>query len=193
MAQHLRNNKSKRSLRSNSGSAIIETMPIVLTLLILLRVSFGFWGAVHSGILNSIAAYNHALTTYAFRADLTYLRPGLIDEQSLVTSGARKSYDKSKSRYHGVIDENKPSSDNKTWFATPRAIGLDRYIATAGNTPTDLMTNQCPGCTEVGITDPLHRKNSELYAQTSDQNKRWTQFVWIKTVYGICLNVKCEQ
>lgn len=182
-----------RSIRSNSGSALIETMPLIITLLILLRVSFGFWGAVHSGILNSIAAYNHALTTYAFRADLTYLRPGLIDENSTITAGARKSFDRAKSRYHGVIDENKPANDSTTWFATPRTIGLDRYITTAAGTPTKLMTDECPGCTEVGMTDALHRKNSELYAQTSDQNKKWTQFVWIKTVYGMCLNVKCEQ
>ena len=180
-------------IRNQSGNAIVETLPLIFTLLILVRVSFGFWGAVHTGILNSIAAYNHAMTTFSFRSNLTYLRPGLVESTAAGTSDT-KSYNKAQSRYHGVIDENKPPNDNENWYASGRSIGLDRYIAEDG-TAKALMTDssQCPGCEEINNTNPLHKKNTELYQQTADQNKKWTQFVWIKTVYGICLNIKCQR
>jgi hypothetical protein len=63
------NMKIKRQFKkSEKGMAIMETIPVLFLLVLVFNFSLGFFGAIHSGILNSIASYNYTLETFRFQA-----------------------------------------------------------------------------------------------------------------------------
>ncbi len=73
-------------LKDEHGMAIMELIPIMVILVILINYSLGFFGAIHTGILNSMAARNYAFDTFKHRSNLVYLRD--------TVGGALVSYDK---------------------------------------------------------------------------------------------------
>lgn len=176
----------KTKFSNNSGSAMIEVIPMVIIMAVLIKVSFGFWGIIHTGILNSIAGYNHTLATFAFRSNLTYLRPGFHEGRN----GDKdiKNYAKAQARFHSVgSDRPRTASQADAKVATARSFGLDK------------RTEQLMSGASDEISTSSGRQNSRELFEDIDENKnraqhtRWTQLVWIKTSYGICLTVKCKE
>ncbi|MBO9667304.1 MAG: hypothetical protein J7501_10890 [Bdellovibrio sp.] len=160
--------KPRKSLLNNErGSAMIETIPIIIVIVTFLTFSLGFFGAIHSGVLNSIASRNYAFETFRHRADLTYFRT--TGTQDVV----QFHYDVLKFRSHAIGTE----KDNKgqKWLATTRKIGFNfgQKEAEASGTKSD------------------HNKTVRDLNESERNEKVGVNPIWIKTSYGICLNAAC--
>lgn len=183
---NLAKKRTVNKLANNKGSAMIEAIPMVIIMAVLIKVCFGFWGVIQTGIINSIAGYNHTLATFAFRPNLTYLRPGFHEGRN----GDKdiKNYAKAQARFHSVnTDRPRTAAQQDSRIATARSFGLDK------------RTEQLMSGAADEISTSSGRQNSRELFEDIDENKgsaqhtRWTQLVWIKTSYGICLTVKCKE
>lgn len=165
--------KKPRHLRNEKGMATIELIPILVIIAILINFSLGFFGVIQTGILNSIAARNYAFETFRNRTNLMYFhdsRPG--DSPS-------PSFKKYNSRVHGIASENRPTSGSVDSWSTLRPIGFG--MSPDAGTGGDVHE---PGGDDRGIfgIQEGQRNDSILSAP-----------VWIRPMYGICLNAKCTQ
>lgn len=182
-----------KNRKSEKGMAILEAIPVLFMLAVIFNFSLGFFGSIHSGILNSIGSYNYTLETFRFRSNLMYFRPG--DTQL-------SYYEKAMNRVHGVITEGHKYTQgpNSYWPATLRTIAYnanfndqvkDKLLAdgAAGSVTTerdfkDRGTNRGPANVWGINTD---------YSPDSNTSSSVTPEIWIKTVYGICLNAECKK
>lgn len=196
------NNKTSKNKfkKSEKGMAVLEAIPVLFMMVLVFNFSLGFFGAIHSGILNSIASYNYTLETFRFRSNLVYFRPG----------GNTTNYMKSQNRVHGTVqDGTAASADNKVedkkWPATLRGITFNydsenqaRSLASVQDRKdgkdTKLATNE-------SAVDRLFKlpptQGNIWYVKAKSVPKAGeipvqTARVWIKTVYGICLNAECK-
>lgn len=164
--------------------AFVEAIPVLFMLVILFNFSLGFFGALHSGILNSIASYNYTMETFRFRSNLIYFRPG----------GELSHYAAAMNRVHGVVADGTDNSDlrKKDWPATVRAIA---FVNTGDNKKLDLKPDE----DSVSRSFAGHANDEKnVWSIKSDYSPdnvgegAETPEIWIKTVYGICLNAECK-
>ncbi|WP_413585956.1 hypothetical protein [Bdellovibrio sp. HCB274] len=164
--------KSKKSLLNNEkGSAMIEVIPVIFVIVTFITFSLGFFGAIHSGILNSIAARNYAFETFRHRSNLTYFRnTGNMENAQL-------SYAAMNMRLHGINSEDSPKDDTPDWFATTRPININ------------LLASQ----KEVESSGSRSEHNQQVpFIKDEERNERvGVNPIWIKSQYGICLNAAC--
>lgn len=172
--------KAKTKKDSEKGMALIEAIPALFMLIIVFNFSLGFFGAIHSGILNSIASYNYTIETFRFRSNLMYFRPG----------SSLDNYKAAMVRVHGVVSDGVQARETRRsrWPATARPIALKSSVTGLG--------------TEVlGDADHSYRgkddsNNVWWYAdednivESLDEAPKNTE-IWVKTIYGICLNAEC--
>ncbi|MCC2679385.1 MAG: hypothetical protein K0R29_1961 [Pseudobdellovibrio sp.] len=170
--------------KNKKGMALLEAIPVLTLMVVVLNFSIGFFGAVHSGILNSIGAYNYAIETFRFRSDLMYFRPGVDN----------KNYKRAMARVHGVVKDGSEESPNESkgvWPATVR----------------DVMVNYQRGNAKRSIAEADANESEYNYGGRGSNNNRWTANstyvpqegstiqtprIWVKTVYGICINADCS-
>ncbi|WII73907.1 hypothetical protein QJS83_08465 [Bdellovibrio sp. 22V] len=157
--------KRKSFIRNEKGMAIFEMIPILVIIVLFVNFSLGFFGAIHTGILNSIASRNYAFETFRNRSNLTYFRNIGADVIEYSQVGMR---------VHGTVSESSKGGDN--WVASSRTI--------------DFMNFQPKRAADiVGNSKNVHstvRGIPEGRNETIGVNP-----IWIKTTYGICLNAKC--
>lgn len=157
--------------KTERGMALVESIPVLFTIVILFNFSLGFFGAIHSGILNSIASYNYSLETFRFRSNLMYFRPG---------AEYKINYEKARNRVHGTIqDGNAPTEQRDIWPATVRSVTFAANIIGDGSSHKYADKNSS-GIWSIAKPD---------FEPTKDMPS--TPEIWIKTVYGICLNADC--
>lgn len=159
--------KSQRLLKNQKGMAALELIPILFVIVLFINFSLGFFGAIHTGILNSIASRNYAFETFRNRSDLTYFR----DQRDVQFTGQMF-------RLHGTISESQSGATTGTpnWIASARTIDFfsfnNRAAEVVGNTPEE---------------------HSRTLAVADGRNDRVSvNPIWIKTVYGICLRATCS-
>jgi len=168
-------NLNPKFKNSEKGMALIEAIPVLFILVIIFNFSLGFFGAIHSGILNSIGAYNYSLETFRFRSNLMYFRPGASPAQH---------YAKTKNRVHGVIqDGNVTNEQVGRWPATIRNVSFSS-TSNLNDNGLHLFANKTTGVWSI-LSKPL---DDQKYR--SDVN---TPEIWVKTVYGICINAECKE
>lgn len=149
------------SLNQN-GSALLETIPLLVIFVMLLSFGMGLFGVVHTAILHSIGSRTYAFETFRQRTNLTYFR----EDQSGIF-GNKVSYQKKGWRYHAVNHETDP---RQNFVATTRPI-------TIGQTPSN-STNE-------------DINNSSIYAMPVRNSDIQVNPAWIMVGYGICLNMQC--
>jgi hypothetical protein len=155
--------KVARQIRNQEGMAIVEVIPIILVIVLLINFSLGFFGAIHTGILNSMASRNYAFETFRNRSDLTYMRDDV-----------KYHYEKLGIRVHGTTSNLKMESDD--WHATSRPINFTAFP----NQNPEIEGNNQSGHEKVrGI--PEAARNATVGVNP----------IWIKTLYGICLKSDC--
>lgn len=169
-------------LKNQKGMAALEIIAIFAVIMILFNFSLGFFGVVQTGILKSMAARNYAMETYRFRSNLDFFwrrDDGDISKFRLFGN-----------RFHGVTSEFSTSSDR--WVATARQIsfassfgGTDRDGNDYSRTPASDSNVQLHNKTVYQIKD-------DGKALLDDKDKYKAYPVWIKTVYGICINSDCS-
>ncbi|MCS6838703.1 MAG: hypothetical protein NZ480_07625 [Bdellovibrionaceae bacterium] len=157
--------------RKMGGISSVEIAPVLLSFALLINFTLGFFGVIHSGILNSIAARNYAFETFRNRSNLNRLR----DE---VTSDPSIHFNEIGYRFHVVIEEGAGSVER--FYATQRPIKF-----------TDLKT---------GLERNDNRNDHSRVYQIKDPGKAKDVYteeaiptVWLKTGYGICLNSRCSR
>src|ERR1700752_1592500 len=96
-----------RTINNDSGMATLEAIPLIIVFLVLLAFSFGSFGIIHTGILNSIASRTYAFETFRHRANLIYFR-------ERTAMGELLHFIKHETRVHAVVSEITPdnSDDN---------------------------------------------------------------------------------
>jgi len=167
---------TQKKFRYQQGIATIELVPVLLAFVVLFNFTLGFFGVIHSGILNSIAARNYAFETFRNRSNLNRFRD---DTQNAFSDIA---HNKDGFRYHSIISEGAPavSSGEPTWYVTSRAIKFtdqNQGIADDSESQDHSRVRQ--------IRDP--GKAKDVYDQAEG-----IRSVWVKTAYGICLNHSCQ-
>lgn len=161
----LKNPKKPSIIKNEKGMAIFEMIPIIVVIVLFLNFSLGFFGAIHTGILNSIAARNYAFETFRNRASLTYF-------SNLDSSQTRYEYSKIQMRVHGITAE---KETGQKWIATSRLIDRFSFEKRAA----DVEGNS---------------KNVHQNIRTLSEDRNTTVGVnpiWIKTTYGMCLTSTC--
>jgi hypothetical protein len=157
------------SIKNQRGNAMIEIVPILAIFILLVNFALGFFGLIHSGILNSIAARNYAFETFRNRSDLHYLR-------DIVGTDVDFTYSRAELRYHAIRGE---SSKSTTDFeATRRPIRFSEIRGVA----SELGTNE-HGVKVKGIVEGQRASEKGIDEGVSP--------AWIRTAYGICLNANC--
>jgi hypothetical protein len=174
----------KSQLRNQRGISTVELIPILLLFALMFNFTLGFFGVIHSGILNSIAARNYAFETFRNRANLNYFR----DAQDNVSPEFLKGhFSKVNFRFHGIISEGHGS--NEEWIVTRRPIKF-----------TEAQQDSLEQVGNAGEHNQLVRqitdtgKVSDVFTGKSpDEGRSGVSPVWIQTLYGICLNSKCQK
>lgn len=152
---------------NQKGLATLETLPIIFVFIVLLTYTFGFFGIIHTGILNSIAARNYAFEVFRHRSNLSYFRsnPGGKFFDFVVKSN----------RIHGIASEFTPESGIA---ATERLISMGMPAGDLlGNNDRNLHNSIIPSGDQIPF---------------GEQTQREVNPVWIMTFYGMCLNASCE-
>ena len=160
-----------RQLKNEKGMAVVEMIPIIIIILMLLSFSLGFFGVIHTGILNSIGARNYAFETFNHRNDLRYFRSNGVANETT-------TYHDLGIRAHGIASDK-------------RQKGSD--IAQATSRPITVGWNVTE--TEDLSQDSEEYHNQEIY--NVKDGYRYTNDgvnpVWLQTAYGICLNTQCGE
>ncbi len=168
--------------KSERGMAILESIPALFMLVVIFNFSLGFFGAIHSGILNSIASYNYTMETFRFRSNLMYFRP----------SGATTDqYAKAMNRVHGVVADGVKTEDSKRarWPATVRPIAINSAITSLNKNNADNIDHSYK---RKDISGNVWQANFD-HSPENEKDSPFTPEIWIKTVYGICLNADCKK
>lgn len=166
----------KQHLQNEKGMAALEIIPITIIVVLLLSFSFGFFGVIHTGILNSMAARNYAFETFNHRTDLRYFRSTQGARSSATEIEKDYSY-KDGFRIHAITSDRRPDGDI-TAMATSREIAFGWDIGR----PDEISDTGFHNAAVLEIKDDGTR-----YTATAGVNP-----VWIQTSYGICLTRKCE-
>lgn len=161
--------KKKSVLRNEKGMAIMEMIPILIIIVLLLNFSLGFFGVVHTGILNSIAARNYAFETFRHRSNLTYF---MIDSEA----NAKIFYKNDQQRMHTTMSDKTVGSGSQDTVATGRLLDFFAF----GKRQADVTGSQQDHDTGV-----LEVQAGKRY-QGNGVNP-----VMVKSAYGICLSATC--
>lgn len=168
--------KLGRSLKNQKGLATVETLPLLFVFVILLAYSFGSFGIIHTGILNSIAARTYAFEIMRNRTNVTYFRDNVVNGG--VSPSASGHFNRLGNRIHGIRQENRTGAalDNSGFRSTERPLRVG-----FGGIPAD------------GSRDVASLHNQKIFSDIGEnvQTQVGASPVWIMTQYGICINAKC--
>jgi Tfp pilus assembly protein PilV len=158
-------NRHKNSrLKNQQGTAMVETLPLLIIFVIMLAFGLGFFSVVHTAIMNSMAARAYAFETFRNRADLNIHREN-------DASNPATYYSLYGARFHAINSENLGNQQGQ--FASVRNIQF-------GVTPQQTSGN---------VTD----HNTNIYTIGSRNRKGGveTSPAWVMVGYGICINAQC--
>lgn len=167
--------RTKSVLENESGLATVETIPLLAIFVILLAYSFGTFGIIHTGILNSIAARTYAFETFRNRANLVYFRDSVRPNVGIVA----QHYKRNQNRIHGIRQEVRPGDPapgDASFYSTERPIRIG-----FGGVTSDGTRNMASVHNERIFTDVREQMQTSLGVSP----------VWVMTQYGICLNATC--
>ncbi len=142
--------------------AIIESIPFLVIFLVLLGYSIGFFGVVHSGILQSIAARNYTFETFRHRSNLVYFRDNRFNMPIETIRYQLRGH-----RFHAIVSDESTNADG--FYATERKIALG------------IPSKETPGRRDLNMILPENQR----------YQGRGVNPVWIKITYGICINPQC--
>lgn len=154
----------KRFLSNNRGLASIEASVLMLLFVSMVYYTFGFFGIVHTGVLHNIHARTYAFETFRHRSNLVYFRSNRLNPVL--------HYYNRQTRVHGINTDTQRNPGQQ--IATERPISMGLELDESGrraNVHSDDVMTRVPASgrnTSVGVNP-----------------------IWIKVIYGICLNSTC--
>jgi hypothetical protein len=155
-------------IKNQKGMAMLETLPILMVFLVLISYGIGFFGVVHTGIMNSIATRTYAFETFSNRSDVTMFRDR--PDATGYTHYANRG-----NRFHTTDDEGKPAGVNNQ-YATVRKISMFSF-------------GRKPDSTKAVESD----HNIKIYDIGTRNRKGGVEAspAWIMVGYGICIDARC--
>lgn len=158
----MKTTKRPSILKNERGTALLETVPLLVIFAMLISFGLGLFGYIHSGILYSISARTYAFETFRNRTNLNYFR----ENGSALINGPLH-FAKMGIRYHAISSKN-GAADSFVATSYPIKIGQ----------PAE----------KKGSAD-LH--NSGLFnMQERNQNVEVSP-AWLMIGYGICTQYSC--
>ena len=154
-------------INNQRGLATIEAVILTIVFIVLTSFGLGFFGVIHTGIVNSISARQYAFNTFNNRSNLTYHRNELGTDPL-----QNPKYTPFGFRLHTITDE----SDSALYITPARNISVTQSI-------NQKLAKDKPGNHET--TELTYDHNTKI---KSDDG---IKLVWIRTAYGICLNADC--
>lgn len=165
---------TSRILKNKDGFSAVEVIPVIVIIVLLVNFTVGFFGAIHSGVLNSIAARNYAVETFRHRSDLTYFRNILPPSSDAV----RLSFRDLGMRVHSTISENASQANQDQAIATTRSIDLQ---GVSGKDPLQVTGND----------STTHSRSVASLNESQRNGDVSVNPIWLKISYGICLTAAC--
>lgn len=146
---------------------MVETLPILIIFVVLLSFGLGFFGFVHTAVMNSIASRTYAFETFRNRSDVTFFRDRKADD-------VYTHYQNIGNRFHTIDSEKKiGNSLGVGQFATTRDIAFGRKIASSGASALE--------------------HNVNIYTISGRNRKGGVQAspAWVMVGYGLCIDANC--
>lgn len=156
--------KKMTHLKNEKGLATIEAIPLLIIFVIFVAYGMGFFGSIHTAILNSIAARAYAFETFRNRTNLTVFRENTPEVQH---------YADREMRFHGIQPEKNIDQGYGNFTGTPRKIAVGLPLE------------------ETKVSVEAH--NSKVYQLEARNKEVAVNPIWIKVAYGICLTAGCGQ
>lgn len=128
---------------SQKGMATLESVVLLIIFAVIVSYGVGFFGIVHTGIKNSIAARALAFETFRNRPNLSYRRDN---------TGETDHYKARGYRYHLIVQENTPP--RRTW-ATDRKIA---FVRSEVDGRSGSIEATLPPTLETSEADPVYIK-----------------------------------
>ena len=175
-----------------SGIAMVEILPLLVVFIAFFGLCIGLWGAVHSGILQSISARH-----YAFEVINNRTHPDHHRDWDPALSGDGKMFGSpsdSNKKYHGDLGMRlfavvtKQATNDPEEFVENRGLNffsdIDRsYDEEPGGI---LSSKKTEGANNYGPARVGFLEEEKSFVQAPPINP-----VWLLTGYGICLNLCC--
>ena len=164
-------------LNNQNGMALLESIPLLVIFALLISHTWGFFSAIHTGILFSISSRTYAFETFSNRSDLMYFR-ALDRELSDEPTGQGSRYDRSLVRTHG-IKSIRETSDR--WV--PEKIS---YLG--------LSALRTANTSNRGVAEKFFSEQTfgEAYSKSNIDSEPEGPFtvnnIWIRVAYGMCIN-----
>lgn len=151
-----------KSRSLQKGFSTIEMLPVLVLFLIMGAFSYGFFTITHTAILSSIGARTYGFDTIANRSEYLYFHP------------QRANFYYSRGyRLHAIRGETSSSSSVDFEAAS-------RNIAVGWTIP------------EVAAREPnIHNEQIKQDPGAPRWSVSGVNPIWIKTPYGLCINVGC--
>jgi hypothetical protein len=173
--------RNHKLFTNQKGTAVLELIPTLVVFMLLINFSLGFFGIIHTGILNNIAARNYFFETLRHRSNLTYHRLTPADDSGQVPF-KKRGY-----RYSGIVSER--STLSEAWIATSRPLAFTSGFGGSGGSQGVDLSSRGPA-NEANAVD-VHNKQISQMNEAARNDRVSVSQVWLKQIYGICLNSKC--
>lgn len=181
--------KFNKRIFDQQGFSSIEAIVLMICFTLMVTFTFGVFGIIHTGILNSIGARNYAFETFRHRANLSYIRDADY-------FGGNNTKDLAMDSYVGVSVPLQPPTKSDNFRL--------HYVSTEA--PSN-STSNAPQITERPIAKgkiiDTTNENQKFHLQIANEenlvagkrynNQDGVNPTWIKVVYGICMNAICQQ
>lgn len=131
------------AVKNQKGMATLESVVLLIIFAVIVAYGVGFFGVIHTGIKNSIAARTLAFEIFRNRSNLSYRRDN---------TGETDHYKSKGYRYHMIVQEKTPTG--RTW-ATDRKIA---FVRTETDARSSNITATLPADIELSEADPVHIK-----------------------------------
>ncbi len=175
---------------NNKGIALFEMLPLLVVFVALVGLTVGLWGAVHSGVLQSIAARHYAFEIINNRSHFEYHRdynPGEPSPSPFMYNNSefaiveKDYYGDVGSRLFYITSSKIESEDEP--YVPLRGINFFEEIKRAYNeNPKGIIPFQ-----EKTASAEFHRDSSD------DDPPERVNPLWLMTGYGICIDCPCGE
>lgn len=156
--------RRNQEMKNQRGMATVEAITLLGIFLMLMGYTLGFFGIIHSGILNSIGARTYAFEIFRHRTNINYFRGNTNENKYHFTNYGV--------RYHAVVSEKTPDGVLQ-FFATERPLTF------GFSSPSEERTVDTHNVSVPNIS--LEDRNEAIGVSP----------VWLMIQYGICMNVQC--
>ena len=179
-------------LKNSQGIAVVEILPLLVVFIALIGLTLGLWGAIHAGILQSIAARNYAFEVINTRVHFLHHRDFDGDTTGRMLENPN-AFNEPKQYYSPEADGMRAFSIVVYQEGAPKA-----FVAFRGLNFFKEGALQANSIAEAGTFRPLRAQDSPFHTSLFSvdrveigRRRLGVNPIWLMQGYGICLNSTC--